>query len=57
MHIFRIEKRYLDEVTSDIEDYFNEIGLLEQFMQFTDNYNLIKVYDKCKWGDEWIHHL
>ena len=49
MHLFRIDKRYLDNVnvTSEIEDYFKEIGLLEQFMQYRDNYNLIKNYDIC----------
>ena len=26
-------------------------------MQFRDNYNLIKDYDKCYKEDEWIHHL
>ena len=47
MHLFRIDLDYLDFVTSDIKDYFKEIGFLEKFMQFIDNYNLIKDYDKC----------
>ncbi len=32
MHFFRINKYNLYEGKSEIEDYFKEIGLLEQFL-------------------------
>ena len=55
MHLFRIDKNYLFRVTSEIEDYFKEIGFLEEFMQYRDNYNLIKDYDNCEMINEWFY--
>jgi hypothetical protein len=42
MYLFRNNKYYLSKVTNDIEDYFKEIGFLEQFIQYVDKYNVIK---------------
>jgi hypothetical protein len=45
MHKLRLD--YFDALTNDIsevEDYFREIGFLEQFLQLKFNYLVIKDY-------------
>ncbi len=43
---FKNDKSILNRVTPEMEDYFKEIGLVEEFLQLKKNYNLIEDYHK-----------
>ncbi len=42
MHLFRISEDHLNNATSQMEDYFKDIGMLEQFLQYKENFSEIK---------------
>jgi hypothetical protein len=51
MHLFKIYKQKIKDVTEEIENYFEEIGLLKVFSEYRKNFNIISGYYSCKKED------
>ena len=52
MHLLRLDFDALTYDISEVEDYFREIGFLEQFLQLKFNYLVIKDYLKSLFSEE-----